>query len=70
MALRFIETAILVFAELGYANCSLTDLCAAAGLSRPQFYEEFQNREDVLIAAYGHIQDATATAVSTAMTWR
>src|SRR5690348_14472305 len=60
---RFIVAATKVFAERGYANCSLADVCAAAALSKRQFYEEFQTREDVLIAAYDRVQDEAAAAV-------
>ncbi|MGW5517297.1 TetR/AcrR family transcriptional regulator [Nocardia africana] len=60
---RFVVAATKVFAERGYANCSLADVCAAAGLSKRQFYEEFQTREDVLIAAYDRVQDEAAAAV-------
>lgn len=64
---RFIEAATRLFAERGYAHCSLADVCAAAGLSKRQFYEEFETREDVLVAAYDRIQDEAAAAVGTAL---
>ncbi|MGW4715892.1 TetR/AcrR family transcriptional regulator [Nocardia sp. NPDC004260] len=60
---RFLDAATRIFAERGYADCSLADVCAAAGLSKRQFYEEFQTREDVLVAAYDRIQDEAAAAV-------
>ncbi len=60
---RFLEAATRIFAERGYADCSLADVCAAAGLSKRQFYEEFHTREDVLVAAYDRIQDEAAGAV-------
>lgn len=60
---RFLAAATRIFAERGYVNCSLADVCAAAGLSKRQFYEEFQTREDVLVAAYDRIQDEAAAAV-------
>ncbi|MFI9504303.1 TetR/AcrR family transcriptional regulator [Nocardia sp. NPDC052566] len=66
--LRFLEAATRIFAERGYAACSLADVCAAAGLSKRQFYEEFQTREDVLVAAYDRIQDEAAAAVFAALT--
>ncbi|WP_069163128.1 TetR/AcrR family transcriptional regulator [Nocardia altamirensis] len=65
--LRFLVAATRIFAERGYANCSLADLCTAAGLSKRQFYEEFQTREDVLVAAYDRIQDDAAAAVLAAL---
>ncbi|PWV76246.1 TetR family transcriptional regulator [Nocardia neocaledoniensis] len=64
---RFLEAATRIFAERGYATCSLAEVCAAAGLSKRQFYEEFETREDVLIAAYDRIQDDAASAVGAAV---
>ncbi|GAB2677942.1 TetR/AcrR family transcriptional regulator [Nocardia goodfellowii] len=65
--LRFLDAATRIFAERGYTDCSLADVCAAAALSKRQFYEEFQTREDVLVAAYDRIQDEAAAAVSAAV---
>ncbi|MFI6173186.1 TetR/AcrR family transcriptional regulator [Nocardia sp. NPDC051052] len=64
---RFLDAATRIFAERGYANCSLADVCAAASLSKRQFYEEFQTREDVLVAAYDRIQDEAAAVLVTAL---
>ncbi|MFC4373931.1 TetR/AcrR family transcriptional regulator [Nocardia halotolerans] len=64
---RFLEAATRIFAERGYATCSLAEVCAAAGLSKRQFYEEFETREDVLVAAYDRIQDDAAQAVGSAL---
>ncbi|WP_040687410.1 TetR/AcrR family transcriptional regulator [Nocardia vinacea] len=64
---RFLDAAIRTFAERGYADCSLADVCTAAGLSKRQFYEEFQTREDVLIASYDYIQDQSAAVVGQAV---
>ncbi|WP_405484727.1 TetR/AcrR family transcriptional regulator [Nocardia sp. NBC_00511] len=64
---RFLDAAIRIFGERGYANCSLADVCAAAGLSKRQFYEEFETREDVLVAAYDQIQDEAALALGVAL---
>ncbi len=56
-----------MFGTHGYAAGSVTALCREAGLSRRQFYEEFTDREDLLVAAYDVIQAETAEAVSTAL---
>ncbi|WP_068019649.1 TetR/AcrR family transcriptional regulator [Nocardia mexicana] len=64
---RFVDAAIRIFAERGYANCSLADVCTAAGLSKRQFYEIFQTREDVLVAAYDHIHDEAGEAITQAL---
>ncbi|MEU2257921.1 TetR/AcrR family transcriptional regulator [Nocardia xishanensis] len=65
--LRFLEAATRLFAERGYTECSLADVCAGAGLSKRQFYEEFETREDVLAAAYDRIQGDAVTAVGDAL---
>ncbi len=64
---RFLDAATKIFAERGYANCSLADVCAVAGLSKRQFYEEFETREDVLVAAYDRIQDEAGAAIAAAL---
>ncbi|WP_405135217.1 TetR/AcrR family transcriptional regulator [Nocardia sp. NBC_01388] len=64
---RFLDAAIQIFGDRGYANCSLADVCAAAGLSKRQFYEEFATREDVLVAAYDQIQNEAAAALAAAL---
>ncbi|MFI8975181.1 TetR/AcrR family transcriptional regulator [Nocardia asteroides] len=64
---RFLDAATQLFAERGYLCCSVADVCAAAGLSKRQFYEEFQTREDVLVAAYDRIHDDATAAVATAL---
>ncbi|MBF6357601.1 TetR/AcrR family transcriptional regulator [Nocardia higoensis] len=64
---RFLDAATRLFAEHGYADCSLAEVCAAAGLSKRQFYEEFETREDVLVAAYDRVQDEAAAAVVAAL---
>ncbi|WP_332838753.1 TetR/AcrR family transcriptional regulator [Nocardia bovistercoris] len=64
---RFLEAATRLFAERGYTECSLAEVCAAAGLSKRQFYEEFETREDVLVAAYDRVQDEAVAAVVAAL---
>ncbi|MFD6400527.1 TetR/AcrR family transcriptional regulator [Nocardia sp. NPDC060249] len=63
----FIDAGLTVFAEKSYANSSLTDVCAAAGLSRRQFYEQFAGREELLVAVYDSVQDRAGAAVAAAL---
>ncbi|MGW6423621.1 TetR/AcrR family transcriptional regulator [Nocardia sp. NPDC055053] len=63
----FIEAGLTVFAEKSYANSSLTDVCAAAGLSRRQFYEQFAGREELLVAVYDTVQSKAREAVVAAL---
>ncbi|MFF0544887.1 TetR/AcrR family transcriptional regulator [Nocardia thailandica] len=65
----FIEAGLTVFADKTYAASSLTDVCAVAGLSRRQFYEQFSGREELLVAVYdtvqGRARDAVLAAIAT-----
>ncbi|KAF0845123.1 TetR/AcrR family transcriptional regulator [Nocardia caishijiensis] len=63
----FIEAGLTVFAEKSYANSSLTDVCAVAGLSRRQFYEQFAGREELLVAVYDAVQGRARDAVLAAL---
>lgn len=64
---RFLDAALAEFGESGYAASSVTSICKAAGLSRRQFYEIFDDRESLLMAAYDEIQSAARTAVIEAL---
>lgn len=56
-----------MFSEKGYAASSVADLCKAAGLARRQFYDEFDSREDALIALYDSIQSDAKAATTDAL---
>ncbi|NQE91202.1 TetR/AcrR family transcriptional regulator [Nocardia terpenica] len=64
---KLLAAGIEVFGDRGYANSSVTLLCHAAGLARAQFYEHFDNREDLLLAVYDMIQEQARHAVSQAV---
>ena len=49
---KLLEAAKAAFADQGYARTSIEHLCAAAGISTRNFYEEFARKEDVLFALY------------------
>ena len=51
----FLNAALSVFADQGYAGSSVADICASASLARRQFYDEFGSREDLLLALYDQI---------------
>ncbi|MAU83752.1 MAG: TetR family transcriptional regulator [Gordonia sp.] len=55
--------ALEVYGTQGYARGTVSTICAAAGLSRRQFYELFDSREDLLIAVYDMIHAQARTAV-------
>ncbi|MFD4785451.1 TetR/AcrR family transcriptional regulator [Rhodococcus qingshengii] len=52
----FLEAGLAVFGDKGYSTSTVTDICAAAGLARSQFYAEFADREALLIAVYDKVQ--------------
>lgn len=60
---RFLDAGLEVFGSVGYAKASISALCAQAGLSRRQFYEEFASREDLLIEIYDSVQGRARDAV-------
>lgn len=64
---QFLEAGLSVFADTGYQSASVTTVCRAAGLARAQFYEHFDNREDLLLAVYDLIQDDARRAVIAAL---
>jgi AcrR family transcriptional regulator len=55
------QAALELFGTDGYAVTSIEKLCATAGVSTRNFYQEFSGREDLLIAVHGQI---TARAVA------
>lgn len=59
--------ALGVFGTQGYAQGTVSAICSAAGLSRRQFYELFDSREDLLIAVYDMIHAEARAAVLTAL---
>lgn len=63
---RFLDAALTVFADQSYAKSTISAICAEAGLSRRQFYEEFGGREEVLVALYDQIHREAGAAVAAA----
>ncbi|WP_280234168.1 TetR/AcrR family transcriptional regulator [Nocardia cyriacigeorgica] len=58
----FLEAGLMVFADKTYAASSISDVCAAAGLSRRQFYEQYSGREELLVDVYDHVQQQARAA--------
>lgn len=54
---RLLAAMLRATAELGYREVSVQDVLDRAGVSRPTFYEHFENKEACFLAAF----DATAT---------
>ncbi|MEU8524516.1 MULTISPECIES: TetR/AcrR family transcriptional regulator [Streptomyces] len=49
---RLLDGVARTVAANGYAGARISDICRAAGVTRPVFYELFSGKEDAVIAAY------------------
>jgi AcrR family transcriptional regulator len=49
---RVLAAMLRATAELGYREVSVQDVLERAGVSRPTFYEHFENKEDCFLAAF------------------
>ena len=49
-----VERTASVFNEKGYAGTSLTDLTKATGLTKGSIYGNFQNKDEVALAAFDY----------------
>src|SRR5215510_16276228 len=49
---RILSAVAQATAELGYADMSVEEITARAGVSRRTSYEHFKNKEDAFLAAY------------------
>ena len=49
---RLLAAMLRATAELGYREVSVQDVLDRAGVSRPTFYEHFENKEDAFLAAF------------------
>lgn len=70
---RIIYGTAEVMMAKGYANATVTDIVAAAGISRDVFYQHFTNKQHAFLEAQQHstqnILDACAAAYFTAEDW-
>lgn len=51
---RLYDGLVHAVAEHGYANATVSDICRAAGVTRPAFYVHFDGKEDAFLATYRH----------------
>lgn len=49
-----VEKAAAVFNEKGYAGTSMSDLTMATGLTKGSIYGNFENKDDIALAAFDH----------------
>ena len=59
---RFLDAALRVLRQKGYAATRVDDLCAATGLSKGAFFHHFPSKEALALAAADHFH-ASAEAV-------
>jgi AcrR family transcriptional regulator len=60
---RMLAAGLDLFATHGYANTTIEALCAAAGVSTRNFYEEFGSRESLVIALHDDVNARALEAV-------
>jgi AcrR family transcriptional regulator len=51
---RLLDGLVHTVAEKGYADARVSDICQAAGVTRPAFYALFRGKDDAFVAAYKH----------------
>jgi AcrR family transcriptional regulator len=51
---RLFDGLVHTVAQKGYANARVSDICQAAGVTRPVFYALFASKEEAFLAAYRH----------------
>ena len=51
---RLYDGLVHTVAEHGYTDASVTDICRAAGVTRPAFYVHFDGKQDAFLATYRH----------------
>lgn len=44
-----LDAAMRVFSRYGVKRSSMSDLCEEAGVSRQTFYNNFRNKDDILV---------------------
>jgi AcrR family transcriptional regulator len=51
---RLFDGLVHTVAQKGYADARVSDICQAAGVTRPAFYALFAGKEDAFLATYRH----------------
>jgi AcrR family transcriptional regulator len=64
---RLIAAALDAFSDRGYRATSIEQLCAAAGISTRNFYEEFSGREALLATLHDMLNQRAFEAVASAI---
>lgn len=71
---RLLAAMLRATAELGYRELSVQDVLDRAGVSRPTFYEHFENKEGCFLAAFdvaaARLRERLEAAAEEGETWR
>lgn len=51
---RLYDAIVQTVAQKGYANARVSDICHAAGVTRPAFYALFTGKDEAFVATYRH----------------
>ncbi len=62
---QIIDTAARLFASRGFDGTSMSDLAAAAGLTKGAFYHHFESKDALFFAVVQSVQDKWVNAVGT-----
>jgi AcrR family transcriptional regulator len=60
---RLLEAVVEVTARAGYADATIADMIAVAGVSRKTFYEHFADKEAAFLATYDVVADRVIAAL-------
>ena len=63
---KFIQAAIALVREQGYAATSVDDICTRAGIGKGSFFHHFKSKEELLLASIDHWNAFTGEAFRTA----
>lgn len=64
---RLLDTALELFGTRGYAATSTEKLCAAARVTTRHFYEQFRDREALLLAVFDEVMQGSKARVLAAL---
>src|ERR1700730_10012266 len=65
---RLIAGMVTVAIREGYSGASVSAVTSEAKVSKPTFYEYFQDRDDCFVAALADVQDRLLSEVRSALT--
>ncbi|MFC0434055.1 TetR/AcrR family transcriptional regulator [Kutzneria buriramensis] len=65
---RLLQAALELFTSTGYRQTKIVQICAAAGVSTRNFYEEFAGKEQVLLTLHDLINATALDRVTEALT--